>query len=401
MGFSRWAAVSAGGLALALAAGAPRADLAPAPPAMPGAVADPAYSIAVVAEPDGAVAAVDLTTGKTRWRSTQGRWPLASGPSWIAVAAPDAADRRLLRVRFLRPENGAVHVDAKPIRLPASLSPDPTWEGEGLFVGSGNTRMQILAWVPFPQRGSSREPRAGQLRVRWRAQSFNGGGGMRPPESGPVATGLAFVNPVTGTVDSGADDPTEAPETATPPLPPSWRSARGTIYWSWSPYGSAWTDKPRAFWIGGSGRAGFVSYESPARRLVLNRFNWADSLPAVEIAAGGEWAPQVSMDGRFLILSKGNAGVETFTLVDLLRAGTTAASTPLPHLEPRFRSPFSVVGPSLFYVAESEGMNAGGGGTTFRRWMVCVDWASGKIRWTHPLPARFLPPPMASGGLPR
>ena len=36
--------------------------------------------------------------------------------------------------------------------------------------------------------------------------------------------------------------------------------------------GAAWTDKPRVFWIGEAGVAGFFSYESAIRRLVLNRF---------------------------------------------------------------------------------------------------------------------------------
>ena len=101
------------------------------------------------------------------------------------------------------------------------------------------------------------------------------------------------------------------------------------------------------------------------------------------------------MDGRFLILSQGNAGVETFALHDLLRAGKP---TLLPHLEPRFRAPFSVIGASLYYAAEGEGRGANGGATAFPRWLVCVDWAKGKIRWTHPLPSRFLPAPMPGAG---
>ena len=43
----------------------------------------------------------------------------------------------------------------------------------------------------------------------------------------------------------------------------------------------------------------------------------------------------------------------------------------------------------------------GGGGTTFPRWLVCVDWASGKMRWKQVLPSRVLPAPMPGGGLPR
>ena len=106
------------------------------------------------------------------------------------------------------------------------------------------------------------------------------------------------------------------------------------------------------------------------------------------IAAGGEWAPQVSMDGRYLILSKGNAGAETFTLFELLRGGD---ADPLPHLEPRFRSPFAVVGAFALLRGRGRGrrLNRGATGSAvagMRR------LAKGKIRWTHSLPPRFLAP---------
>ena len=79
-------------LVLVVPALARGADLAaPVPPALPGAVADANGVIAVVAQ-DGGVAGVDLSTGQARWRSGQGRWPLASAYPWVAVAAPDAAD---------------------------------------------------------------------------------------------------------------------------------------------------------------------------------------------------------------------------------------------------------------------------------------------------------------------
>jgi hypothetical protein len=89
--------------------------------------------------------------------------------------------------------------------------------------------------------------------------------------------------------------------------------------------------------------------------------------------------------------------VESFTLFDLLRLGSGAAGIPWSHLEPRFRSPFAIVGPSLFYVAEAEGVGVKEG-TSFARSLVAVDWIKGKIRWTHPLPPRVLPPPMAGAG---
>ena len=328
-----------------------------------------------------------------RWRSAQGRWPLASAHGWVAVGAPDSADPRALRVRFLRPTDGKLIVASAPISLPAVIGANASWEGEGLTLGAGNTSVQLWAWIPRAK--TSGDARAERLHIRWRAQSFVGGGGMRPPERGPISSGLAFVDPTSGAVSAGPDDPTQGPEPQPPKLPPSWKRSPGTIYWSWSWFGAAWSDAPRTFWIG-PGLAGFFSYETATRRLLLNRFGPLEPVSPFQIAAGGEWAPQVSLDGRHLILSKGNAGVETFTLFDLLRPGSAAAIA-IPHLEPRFRSPFAVVGPSLYYVAEGEGVG-GASGTTFPRWFICVDWAGGKIRWSHALPPRVLPPPMAGAG---
>ena len=352
-----------------------------------------------MAQDGGEVAGIDVVIGRTRWRSTQGRWPLASAQQWVAVAGPDTADRHLLHVRFLRPADGALLVDAKPIRLPAPIGLGAGWRGEGLWVGAGNTTVQLFAWVPPPQRGPSRDPRAGRLRIRWRTQTFSGGGGMSPPKRGPAAVGLAFVDPVTGAVEIGGDDPAETPEPAPPAVPASWRPARGTMYWNWTPWGSAWSDKPRVFWIRRRRWRRLLQLQSPARRLVLNRLRALEAPPPAEIAAGGEWAPQVSMDGRFVSLSKGNAGVETFTLVDLLRGGAAAGAT----LAAPPRAALSL--------------------TVFRRRAVALlrrgrrrrergrrrDYVSalaglrrlaekGTIRWTRALPARHLPPPMAGAG---
>lgn len=364
------------------------------PPLLPVAVADAEATVAVVAQSDGRVAAVELTGGQVRWRSPQGRWPLASGHGWVAVGAPDSADPRALRVRFLRPTDGKLIVASAPIALPAVIGANASWEGEGLTLGTGDTSVQLSAWIPRPK--TSGDSRVERLHIRWRTQSFVGGGGMRPPERGPIASGLAFVDPTSGAVSAGPDDPAQGPEPHPPKLPPSWKRSPGTIYWSWSWFGAAWSDRPRAFWIG-PGVAGFFSYETATRRLLLNRFGPIEPLSSFEIAAGGEWAPQVSLDGRHLLLSKGNAGVETFTLFDLVRPGS-AAALPIPHLEPRFRSPFAVVGPSLYYVAEGDGVGGTSGATSFPRWLVCVDWAGGKIRWRHALPPRVLPPPMAGAG---
>ena len=50
------------------------------------------------------------------------------------------------------------------------------------------------------------------------------------------------------------------------------------MYWSWSWFGAAWSDTPRAFWIG-PGLVGFFSYETATRRLLLNRFGPRERCP--------------------------------------------------------------------------------------------------------------------------
>jgi hypothetical protein len=124
----------------------------PVPPPLPSAVADAEAKVAVIAQADGTVAAVDLSSGQIRWRSVQGRWPLASAHGWVAVGTPDRADPRALRVRFLRPTDGKLIVDAAPIPLPAVLGANASWEGEGLTLVAGNTTVQLMAWIPRPER---------------------------------------------------------------------------------------------------------------------------------------------------------------------------------------------------------------------------------------------------------
>ena len=104
----RFAIVAAIALAplLVPAAGFASEVARPVPPPLPFAVADAEATVAVVAQSDGRVAAVELSSGQIRWRSPQGRWPLASARGWVAVGTPDSADPRALRVRFLRPTDG-------------------------------------------------------------------------------------------------------------------------------------------------------------------------------------------------------------------------------------------------------------------------------------------------------
>ena len=91
------------------------------PPPLPFAVADAEATVAIAAQSDGGVAAVELSSGRIRWRSTLGRWPLASAQGWVAVGTPDSAEPRALRVRFLRPTDGKLIVASAPICcLPSS-----------------------------------------------------------------------------------------------------------------------------------------------------------------------------------------------------------------------------------------------------------------------------------------
>ena len=341
---------------------------------LPFAVADAEATVAVVAQSDGRVAAVELSSGHVRWRSPQGRWPLASAYGWVAVGAPDSADPRTLRVRFLRPTDGKLIVASAPIALPAVIGANASWEGEGLTLGTGNTSVQLSAWIPRPK--TSGDSRAGRLHIRWRTQSFVGGGGMRPPERGPVSVGdglrrsderCGIGRPGRSRARTGAP----APETATIVEALAWDDLLELVMVRRGLVGHA----PRV--LDRPGPGGLLQLRNGAAPPAAEPLRTARTGVALEIAAGGEWAPQVSLDGRHLLLSKGNAGVETFTLFDLLRPGS-AAAIPIPHLEPRFRSPFAVVGPSLYYVAEGEGVGGTSGATTFPRWLVCVDWAGGK-----------------------
>ena len=81
-------------------------------------------------------------------------------------------------------------------------------------------------------------------------------------------------------------------------------------------------------------------------------------------------------------------------LFDIARAaGTTAGATKLAPLAMKFRPPYAVIGPRLYFVAEDEGMSGPNNGTVFQRKLVALDWASGRVSWLQPLTGRLLPAP--------
>ena len=76
MSWLRFTIVAAVALAplLVSTSGAASEVARPVPPPLPFAVADAEATVAVVAQSDGRVAAVELSSGQIRWRSPQGRW---------------------------------------------------------------------------------------------------------------------------------------------------------------------------------------------------------------------------------------------------------------------------------------------------------------------------------------
>jgi hypothetical protein len=359
------------------------------PPTIPGGVADAGGALGTFAAADGSITAVDLATGQRRWTTRQGRWPLAARAGWLAVAAPDGAQRNTLRVRFLRPADGQLLAEA-PVRFPEGILVSESGDaidGE-LVIAAHNASLTLTA-----------DTDGGRLRVSWLAQSWIPSG-YRPSPVQKVS-GVVLVDPVNGSVEHrpGVDPPAAVPP-AQPPLPAGFAPVRDTLYWSWSRGGAGWSDKPKTF-SPGPGVVAFFSYESrPARRLLLNRWQNGRPLQPVQIASGGEYAPLVSPDGRHLVLTSGTAERPVITLYDLSRAGATPLPVlaRLPPLGMRFRPPFTVIGPRLYFVGEGDGTMTGPNyGTLFPRQLVALDWTSGRVSWLHPLPPRFLPAPTPGG----
>jgi len=369
--------------AFALAAAAPPAARAADPleqPSIPGGVADATGSLGYFAAADGSVVAVDLVTGQRRWTTREGRWPLAARAGWLAVAAPDGAQRNTLHIRFLRPADGRRLADAT-VRFPGAIaegSEGDSVDGE-VVIRSGNTSLTLSA-----------DTEGDRLRVSWLAQSWIPSG-FRPSPVEKIS-GVALVDPAKGSVEQR---PAEAPASGPPlpELPAGFKPVPGTLYWAWTRWGASWSDRPRVFRIG-AGVTAFFSYER--RRLLLHRWQNGAPLPPVEIASGAEYAPLVSPDGRHLVLASGSAERPVITLYDLSRAGPVAAPVPaqLPPLAMKFRPPFAVIGPRLYFVTEDDGAMSGPNHETiFQRRLVALDWARGRVSWLHPLTARVLPAP--------
>ena len=370
-------AVASAGVWTARAAADP-----PAPTAIPGGVADASGVLGYFAAPDGTIAAVDLATGRVRWTTRQGRWPLAARAGWLAAAAPDGAQRNTVRVRFLRPADGKLLADA-PVRLPDGVvvGSDGESDESGVVIASHNASLTL----------SGSDAIDGRLRVTWETASWIPSG-FRPSPVQRVA-GVAILDPTKGVVELGPAAPAPTPERPPSLLPAGFKPARGAVYWSWSRHGGGWTDKPAAFRIG-PGLVGFLSYEDqPAGRLLLHRLRNGESLPPIEIASDNRYAPLVSLDGRYVVLSRGVAEHPVITLYDLSRMDATVTPAKLRPLDLKFMPPYAVIGPRLYFVVESDGAAGSGGATIFQRRLVALDWTSGRVSWMHPLTPRVLPAP--------
>jgi len=358
----------------------------PAPPEIPGGVADAGGTLGTFAVQDGSVVAVDLATGQRRWTTRLGRWPLAARAGWLAVAAPDGAQRNTLHVRFLRPADGKLIVDA-PVVMPGGIqvSDDGDSVGGDVVIASHNASLTL-----------SSDVEGGRLRIAWLTQSWIPSG-FRPSPVQKVS-GVVLIDPAKGSVEHKAGN--QAPASAPSLLPAGFKPAPGFIYWGWSRHGSAWSDRPTVFRISPAVVA-FFSYAYDKRRLLLNRWQNGAPLPPLEIASGGEYAPLVSLDGRYMVLTSGIAEHPVITLYDLTRAGAAPLPAParLPPLTMKFRPPFAVLGPRVYFVAEDDGtMNGPNHGTIFFRQLVALDWTTGRVSWLRPLTPRFLPAPTPGAG---
>ena len=358
----------------------------PAPPSIPGGVADAGGTLGYFAVQDGSVVAVDLATGQRRWTTRHGRWPLAARAGWLAVAAPDGAQRNTLHVCFLRPADGKLIIDA-PVRMP-----------DGILVSNEGDSVdgEVVIALHNASLTLSSDVDGARLRISWLAQNWIPSG-FRPSPVQKVS-GVVLIDPTKGSVEHKPGVQAAAPAPPLIPTPAGFKPAPTAIYWGWGRYGSAWSNKPTVFRISPTIVA-FFSYEN--RRLILNRWQNGQALQPLEIASGAEYAPLVSADGRYLVLTSGTAEHPVITLYDLTRAGAAPLPAParLPPLNMKFRPPFAVLGPRVYFVAEDDGTMSGPNyGTIFLRNLVALDWTTGRVSWLHPLTPRFLPAPTPGAG---
>ncbi|HXU32051.1 MAG TPA: hypothetical protein VN851_15895, partial [Thermoanaerobaculia bacterium] len=112
-----------------------------------GAVVDPARGIAYVAQPQGGIEALDLSTGQAVWRSAAAAKPLSlAGEALLVQEEPDTGG--VLRLATLDPRTGAEKGRAE-LALPAGLWANVTDGSRGTFrlraaEGGGSV---LLAWT--------------------------------------------------------------------------------------------------------------------------------------------------------------------------------------------------------------------------------------------------------------
>ena len=360
---------------------------APVPPPMVGGVADARSQLVLVEGDDGAVAALDLATGKRRWTSSEGRWPLYAGLGVVAVAAPDTRRPNVLHLRLLQLSNGRQSAAAAPLVLPAWVAVDP------------DRGFSIAAWAPPESRLPRRDPRASLWRVHWKAVHTPVYGYRLPdPSETRRAEGMILLDQTTAATH---DAPVESPPSASPPALPPGALSGGLAYWSWADHGSAWTSAPRVFRVAGSGTWAFLSLESSGgRRLSLHRFRPGELFSPVTLAAdGSNTYPVVSEDGRYLVLITSPPGKAVVVWLHDLARGGSRPPVRLPEFRSGFRPRIAVIDSHVFYVAEQTAGRPGGATRTDRT-LVALNWSTGRERWTHALAPRFQAGPVP-GARPR
>ena len=355
---------------------------------MVGGVADARSQLVLLEGNDGAIEALELATGKRRWSSTAGRWPLYAGLGVVSVAAPDARRPNVLHVRLLQLSDGRQSAAAAPLVLPPWVTVDP----DRANARSGGD-LSLEAWAPPESRLPQRDPRASLWRVHWKATHTPVYGYRLPdPSETRRAEGMILLDQTTAATH---DAPVESPPTTTTPPLPSGALPGGLSFWSWADHGSAWTSAPRVFRVAGSATWAFLSLESSGgRRLSLHRFRPGELFSPVALTAdGSDTYPVISEDGRYVVLITSPAGRPVVTLLhDLARGGSRPPSR-LPEFRSGFRPRIAVIDSLLYYVAEQT-VGRPGGATRTDRTLVALDWTTGRERWTHALAPRFVPGPV-------
>jgi hypothetical protein len=307
-------------------------------------VTDPAATTAFVAEPAGNVVALDLESGKVRWRQDEVGFPLLTTADQLITWQPDSTGGYSARVLLLDTQNAGKLVTAsQPIDLPNGADPLP--------APYGNLRIEA-------------EQVGNALLVQWTITLRYRGGAPPPPHILEAASGeihKAFrIDPAIGAV--------------TPvPTPPA---SEGS-YPASAPYNQKGTWRTEA-WIFDGRTAWLESRQVDGQTtLVLHTqlLTGQQDEIVVELAAGKEIPPPtVTLDGRFVLVGDAHSTPDSgpFRMYDCA-TGSVVATITLDQGAQMIR----VIGRRIYYADFGHGVIR----------VVAHDLDNGRILWQHSIAA--------------